>query len=49
MDTDERASRHAALTALVAELDEKFGKPDPVEVERFALRFLLVDRRNDSS
>lgn len=37
----ERAERQAALAALVAELDETFGKPDPADVERFARRFLL--------
>jgi hypothetical protein len=46
VETDERADRQAALAALVSELDEAFGRPDPTEVERFARRFLLADRRD---
>jgi hypothetical protein len=44
VDTDERANRRVALAALVAELDEQFGRPDPAEVERFTRQFLLPDR-----
>lgn len=49
VDTPERADRRAALTALVASLDEEFGKPDPAEVERFARHFLLADKFSDRS
>lgn len=34
-DEMERRSRRAALTALVAMLDEEYGEPDPAEVDRF--------------
>lgn len=43
VEVDQRAERRAALAALVAELDETFGKPAPAEIERFARRFLLAD------
>ena len=49
VEINERANRRAALAALVAELDEEFGKPDPAEVERFARRFLLTDGPVDAS
>jgi hypothetical protein len=48
VEIDERAARRAALAALVAELDDKFGRPDPVEVERFARLFLLTEGHSDS-
>ncbi|UFN43196.1 hypothetical protein [Nocardioides okcheonensis] len=49
MEIDDRTNRRTALAALVAELDEKFGRPDPTEVERFARRFLLLRRQDDPS
>lgn len=35
----ERRQRRAVLAAFVAELDAKFGEPDPAEVERFRRAF----------
>ncbi|MFT4187771.1 MAG: hypothetical protein QM621_04245 [Aeromicrobium sp.] len=34
-----RRSRRAALASFVEELNQEFGRPDPVEVERFRKAF----------